>query len=44
MWYNVTCRGNIPLEQTEIIYGVLKYTVQFNPKSPDHNWKIFSLY
>jgi len=26
MWYNVTCRGNIALEQNEIIYSVLKYT------------------
>ena len=26
MWYNVTCEGNIALEQNEIIYGVLKYT------------------
>jgi len=26
MWYNVPCRGNIALEQNEIIYGVLKYT------------------
>ena len=26
MWYNVTCRENIALEQNEIIYGVLKYT------------------
>jgi len=26
MWYNVTCRGNIALEQNEIIYGALKYT------------------
>jgi len=22
-WYNATCRGNIAMEQTEIIYGVL---------------------
>ena len=27
MWYNATCRGNITLEQNEIIYGVLKYTL-----------------
>ena len=27
MWYNVTCRGNIALEQNEIIYGVLRYTL-----------------
>ena len=27
MWYNVTCRGNIALEQNEIIYGCLKYTL-----------------
>ena len=26
MWYNATCRGNITLEQNEIIYGILKYT------------------
>jgi len=26
MWHNVTCEGNIALEQNEIIYGVLKYT------------------
>ena len=25
-WYNATCRGNIALEQNEIIYGVLKFT------------------
>jgi len=25
MWYNATCRGNIALEQNEIICGVLKY-------------------
>ena len=24
-WYNATCRGNIALEQNEIIYGVLKF-------------------
>ena len=24
-WYNTTCGGNIALEQSEIIYGVLKY-------------------
>ena len=27
MWYNVTCEGNIALEQNEIIYGVLRYTL-----------------
>ena len=26
MSYNATCRGNITLEQNEIIYGVLIYT------------------
>ena len=25
-WYNATCRGNIALEQKQIIYGVLKFT------------------
>ena len=25
-WVNATCRGNIALEQNEIIYGVLKFT------------------
>ena len=25
-WYNATCRGNIALEQNEIVYGVLKFT------------------
>ena len=25
-WFNATCRGNIALEQNEIIYGVLKFT------------------
>ena len=38
-WYNAICRGNIALEQNEIIYGVLKFTSsgRFNPKSSDHN-------
>ena len=26
-WYNATCGRNIALEQNEIIYGVLRYTL-----------------
>jgi len=46
MWYNATCRLRKHCfgAKQRYIWCFKIHIVRFNPKSPDHNWKIFSLH